>query len=92
MVVVVVVVVVVGARGGAGVGRWLLPLAPGSCWGKLPLLGTAADANSWRASMQMSTVSSTNPVVALVAETCLDEAVEEGNVEDPEAKANAGRC
>ena len=40
----------------------------------------------------MTMLSRPTPVVALVAETCLDEAVEEDSVGLPVAKAQAARC
>ena len=79
-------VVVVGTRGGAGavVGS---SLSPRVVVGVVATAGETAAAQTVVGLEEDEDVVSTNPVVALVAETCLDEAVEAGNVEDPVAKA-----
>ena len=82
-------VVVVGTRRGAG---------DGCCSSSLPrvVLGVVAAVTAAAHPVanleEDEDVVSTNPVVALVAATCLDEAVEAGNVEDPVAKAQACCC
>ena len=82
-------VVVVGTRGGAG-------NVVGSSLSSRAVVGEVAAADTTAHSVanleEDEDVVSTNPVVALVAETCLVEEVEEGNVEDPVAKAQAARC
>ena len=83
-------VVVVGARGGAGivVGSSLLPREV------VGVVATAGDtATQTVGSLDVDVpVVLANPVVALVAKTCLVEEVEAGSVEEPVAKAKAARC
>ena len=83
-------VVVVGERGGAGVvvGSSLLPRV---VVGEVATAGDAATQTVGSLDADVHGVS-TNPVVALVVETCLVEAVEADKVEDPDAKAKAARC
>ena len=81
-------VVVAGARGGAGVvfRSSLLP------WVVLRVVATAGETTATQsvADLEVEDVdASATAVVAMVAETCLVEAVEAGNVEDPVAKAQA---
>ena len=82
--------VVVGTRGGAGnvVGSSLSSRAVVGEVAAARAAATQTDANL----EEDEDVVSTNPVVALVAETYLVEEVEEDSVEDPVAKAKAGRC
>ena len=81
-------VVVVGARGGAGVvvGSSLLPR---EVVGVVATAGDTATQTVGCLDVDVHGVS-TNPVVALVVETYLVEAVEAEKVEDPVAKAQAG--
>ena len=79
--------VVVGTRGEAGavVGS---SLSPRVVLGVVATVDTAAQTD---ANLEVEdVVLPAAAVVASAAGSCLDEAVEEGNVEDPEAKAKAG--